>query len=181
MHPAHDGMESITYLSDCYCCCCWCCLCYGDCCCFCCCYHVVVFVVDRRVLLEYRAVPALEHAAPAVGTLPEGVGLGGGSAGGAPFHGLNMAFARTGRAHALIPADTLYSSSPVNGLLFVRGTIGGKVSFPAACLHLCCCIARYTLESCLHVVMLMDIFYHSRGLRSYSRVYPSVIHSCAHA
>lgn len=70
--------------------------------------------------------PALEHAAPAVGTLPGGAGLGGGSAGGAPFHGLNMAFARSGRAHALIPAETLYSSSPVNGLLFVRGTIGEK-------------------------------------------------------
>ena len=78
--------------------------------------------------MKCRAVPALEHAAPAVGTLPEGVGLGGGSAGGAPFHGLNMAFARSGRAHALIPAETLYSSSPVNGLLFVRGTIGEKHS-----------------------------------------------------
>ncbi|KAL3160063.1 hypothetical protein ABBQ38_009778 [Trebouxia sp. C0009 RCD-2024] len=83
------------------------------------------------VLLQplFRAIPALEHAAPAAGTLSEGVGVGG-PMGGAPFHGLNMAFARTGRAHDLIPAETLYSTSPVNGLLFVRGTIGGSVSVP---------------------------------------------------
>ncbi|KAL0030394.1 hypothetical protein WJX79_000988 [Trebouxia sp. C0005] len=76
----------------------------------------------------FRAVPALEHAAPAVGTSSEGLGLG--ASPGAPFHGLNMAFSRTGRAHALIPADTLYSNSPVNGLLFVHGIIGGSASIP---------------------------------------------------
>lgn len=73
--------------------------------------------------------PALEHAAPAVGTMAEG-GAAGGPAGGAPFQGLNMAFARTGRGHPLIPADTLYSNSPVNGLLFVRGTIGENALMP---------------------------------------------------
>lgn len=73
-------------------------------------------------MCEYRAVPALEHAAPAVGTSSEGLGLG--TTPGTPFHGLNMAFSRNGRAHALLPADTLYSNSPVNGLLFVHGTIG---------------------------------------------------------
>ncbi|KAL0047976.1 hypothetical protein WJX82_004829 [Trebouxia sp. C0006] len=76
----------------------------------------------------FRAVPALEHAAPAVSTSSEGLGLG--ASPGAPFHGLNMAFSRTGRAHALIPGDTLYSKSPVNGLLFVHGTIGGSASVP---------------------------------------------------
>lgn len=74
-------------------------------------------------MLERRPVPALEHAAPAVPASSEGAGTGG-PAGAAPFHGLNMAFARTGRGHPLIPTDTLYSKSPVNGLLFVHGTIG---------------------------------------------------------
>ena len=76
-----------------------------------------------RTVSKCRAIPALEHAAPAVGASSVGMNAGG-SAGVAPFHGLNMAFARTGRGHPLIPADTLYSNSPVNGLLFVRGTIG---------------------------------------------------------
>ena len=67
-----------------------------------------------------RAVPALEHAAPAVATSSEGLG----TSLGAPFHSLNMTFSRNGRTHGLLPADTLYSNSPVNGLLFVHGTIG---------------------------------------------------------
>lgn len=119
--------------------------------------------------------PALEHAAPAVGTLPEGVGPGGGSAGGAPFHGLNMAFARSGRAHALIPAETLYSSSPVNGLLFVRGTIGQQ-TFPRPVCLFSFCTGRVPSEDkvltdlCLYVATSLDIF--PLGMRPYSWIHP---------
>ena len=61
------------------------------------------------------------------------VGASGGSSGGGALSGLAMPFVRGAhlRSHAARPYT--FSNSPVNGLLYVRGTIGRRPALQACC------------------------------------------------
>ncbi|KAK9840821.1 hypothetical protein WJX81_007219 [Elliptochloris bilobata] len=70
----------------------------------------------------FRAMPALAHAAPAASAAGAGGSGNGGSLG-----GLVPSFVRNSNLRANTGA---YTDSPVNGLLYVRGTVGGSAEVP---------------------------------------------------
>ncbi|KAK9804274.1 hypothetical protein WJX72_004315 [[Myrmecia] bisecta] len=103
--------------------------------------NATVLLTDFPVALLQpllRAMPALEHAAPAITSLPGAPAGGAGGAG--PFSGLSVPFVNTAK---LRPGSTAGGAaglagaggpgqrgSPVNGLLYIRGTLGGSAQAP---------------------------------------------------
>ena len=93
----------------------------------------------------YRAMPALRHAAPAVGASPPAGGVPN-SKDSNPFSGISMPFVRGSRPGAeKSPGYDMYASSPVNGLLYIRGSLGELQLLAKCCLraaHDVCPLAR---------------------------------------
>lgn len=100
----------------------------------------------------FRAMPALQHAAPAVSAGGGGGGLGGGafpSGWSLPFRNAATAGGARGRVGSGMGPYNMasFANSPVNGMLYVRGTIGAApfspMLLPPADQHLCapsCCL-----------------------------------------
>ena len=79
-------------------------------------------------------------------------GASGGSSGGGALSGLAMPFVRGAhlRSHAARPYT--FSNSPVNGLLYVRGTIGRPPNLRA-----CCLLCNTSMSWCFNGVTLMPV------------------------